>query len=103
MTLRCKEGDLALILYDEPGCESNIGRLVTGSGPARFNSQLKLRCWKILPVRAGWLWYVPFFGGPPRIEFTTRDSWIEIPDAWLWPILGLKTAAVEKACERSPA
>jgi hypothetical protein len=26
MTLRCKEGDLALVLHDEPGGEPNIGR-----------------------------------------------------------------------------
>jgi len=103
MTLRCKEGDLALILYDKPGCEPNIGRLVKVRGPMRVNSQLKLRCWKILPVGAGWLWYVPFGGGPPYIEFTTRDSWIEIPDAWLWPIPGLKNAVLADARERSPA
>ena len=26
--LRCKEGDLAVIVHEEIGCESNIGRLV---------------------------------------------------------------------------
>lgn len=103
MSLRCKAGDLALVLYEEPGCEPNIGRLVEVRGRVTVNTRLKLPCWLILPVGADRLWYVPFVDGPPHIEFVTRNSRVELPDAWLWPVPGLKTAVLAKARKKSPA
>ncbi len=40
MTLRCTDGALALVVYDEPGCESNIGRVVEVRGPVQTNPGL---------------------------------------------------------------
>jgi hypothetical protein len=39
MTLRCKHGDLAVIVGEYPGCEANIGRIVQVRGPAHLSEQ----------------------------------------------------------------
>ena len=39
MTLRCKDGDLAFIVGELPGCEANIGRIVQVRGPAHVSEQ----------------------------------------------------------------
>ena len=39
MALRCKHGDLAVIVGEYPGCEANIGRIVRVSGPAHLSEQ----------------------------------------------------------------
>jgi hypothetical protein len=86
MTLRCKEGDLALVLHDEPGGEPNIGRVVEVRGPVQVSRRLKLPCWLVLPVGPDRLWYIPFADGPPHIEFVSRHGQVELADAWLLPI-----------------
>jgi hypothetical protein len=49
MTLRCKDGDLAVIVGELPGCEANIGRIVQVRGPAQWSEQCgNLMCWVIL-------------------------------------------------------
>lgn len=39
MTLRCKHGDLAVIVGEYPGCEANIGRIVQVRGPSHLSEQ----------------------------------------------------------------
>ena len=39
MNLRCKDGDLAVVVGDFPGCEGNIGRIVQVKGPVRIPRQ----------------------------------------------------------------
>ena len=57
MTLRCKEGDLAVIVGEYPGCEANIGRIVQVRGPAQLTEQSRdLMSWIIRPIsRKKWL------------------------------------------------
>jgi hypothetical protein len=38
--LRCKEGDLAVVICDETGCKINVGRMVTVSGPVKVHERL---------------------------------------------------------------
>ena len=85
MNLRCKDGDLAVVVGDFPGCEGNIGRLVQVKGPVRTPRQYPLPCWRIKPInRRGWLiaendWAV-------TKEVVIWRSGIIHPDCWLLPI-----------------
>jgi hypothetical protein len=48
MTLRCKHGDLAVIVGEYPGCEANIGRIVQVRGPAHLSEQCgELLLWSL--------------------------------------------------------
>ena len=49
MNARCKPGDLAIIMYDEPQCTANIGRIVEVSGPPAYDIDGHLT-WLIQPV-----------------------------------------------------
>ena len=95
MTLRCKAGDLALVVYDEPGCESNIGRAVEVRGPVEINPRIGLQCWLIRPAGSNRRWRVEDSGW----VLTQTVSWksrIEHPDAWLLPIPPLAESESEE-------
>jgi len=85
LNLRCKDGDLAVVVGDFPGCEGNIGRIVQVKGPVRTPKQYPLPCWRIKPInRRGWLiaendWEV-------TKEVVIWRSGIIHPDCWLLPI-----------------
>ncbi len=85
MELICNEGDLALVIYDEPGCEENIGKVVHVSGPVEVNRELQLPCWLIQPVHSN-LWRVRTVRGKLVTESVTWESRVEHPDAWLIPL-----------------
>lgn len=85
MELRCREGELALIIKEEPGCESNIGRTVTvhgplefcpGRGPTWLIEPVTLEPWSVCEYRDGSVWTRPI----------TLEHRIEHPDSWLLPI-----------------
>lgn len=85
MELRCREGELALIIREEPGCECNIGRTVTVHGPLEFRPGRGMT-WLIEPV-ANDPWTVRNFRG--HVLWTgpvTLEHWVEHPDDWLLPI-----------------
>lgn len=84
MELRCREGDLALILKEEPGCESNIGRVVTVQGPILDRPEYG-PTWLIEPVESE-PWTVRELTGEIWTGSITFDSLIEHPDAWLLPL-----------------
>jgi hypothetical protein len=86
MSLRCKQGDLALVVYDEPGCESNIGRAVEVRGPVEINPRIGLQCWLIRPAGSSGRWRVVRDPAPARTEIVSWKNRIEHPDAWLLPI-----------------
>ena len=86
MSLRCKAGDLALVVYDEPGCESNIGRAVEVRGPVAINPRIGLQCWLIRPAGSSRRWRVADDSGWMQTETVSWKSRIEHPDAWLMPI-----------------
>lgn len=87
MKLRCKAGDLAIVVRDEPGCEDNIGRVVQVSGPIVVRPVVG-PTWLIRPIGAQrWQVYRPHLARP--VETATTDdrlSDIEHPDGWLLPL-----------------
>ena len=83
MKTRCVSGDLAFIVHDEPGCEANLGRVVTVHGPSRLTEDRGLE-WLIVPVNPSPLCFKSdgdvVWGTIPA---TTR---IRHSDTWLMPI-----------------
>lgn len=86
MTLRCKDGDLAVIVGEYLGCEANIGRIVQVRGPAHLSEQGgELLCWVIRPISRKNMINVYI----PDILISERVTWksdIKLPDCWLLPI-----------------
>lgn len=83
-TLRCRPGDLAIIIRDEPGYEENVGRIVEVHGPAHVHIEHGLT-WLIVPVT-----HKPYAVRTRRgklydSEITVEDQ-IEHADAWMMPI-----------------
>jgi len=86
MTLRCKHGDLAVIVGEYPGCEANIGRIVQVRGPAVVTEQSDgLLSWIIKPVSRAKMvnLYIPDI---LIKEHVTWKKEIRMPDCWLIPI-----------------
>ena len=86
MGLRCRDGDLAIIVGELPGCETNIGRIVQVRGPAQVNAQCGgLICWVIRPITRKKM----INSYEPNELITERVTWklnIKHPDCWLIPI-----------------
>ncbi len=85
MNFRCKSGDLALVLYDEPCCSENIGKVVEVRGPIQRNSRLKLMCWLIKPINRH-LWHCVRRSGEHYTTYVTWTRQLEHPDSWLLPL-----------------
>ena len=85
MELRCKDGDLAVIVGEMPGCEANIGRIVEVRGPAKLNHQCGLICWRIRTVTRKKLINL-YPSGELIAESVTWKSRTQHPDCWLIPI-----------------
>lgn len=85
MALRCKEGDLALVIHDEDCCKGNIGKLVKVAGPLGRNPRLRKNCWLIEPVKNEPWWCISMLGVVSQrlITFSNR---MEHPDDWLLPV-----------------
>ena len=81
MSDRCKIGDMAIIIKDEVGCETNIGRMVTVMGP-RVVSPVRGTIWRIKPVVGTTMAYVATDG---TVDFGEATD-IEHRDDWLLPI-----------------
>jgi hypothetical protein len=84
MNTRCQLGDLAIIAYDVPGCEYNIGRVVTVRGPAAIGYKGHLT-WLITPLTAE-----PYIVAIPEAGafcFMEPDKMlVEHPDDWMIPV-----------------
>lgn len=80
MNLRCKSGDLAIIIYDTPECSSNIGRVVEVRGPVEFNSlyYINVQCWLIKPIHRNLY----------KVEYTIKGERVVVPKIcyWKYPI-----------------
>ena len=86
MVLRCKDGDLAVIVGELPGCEANIGRIVQVRGPAHISEQCgDLLCWVIKPIdrKKMLILYIPDI---LVSDYVTWRMDIKLPDRWLIPI-----------------
>ncbi len=49
-SLRCKDGDIALVIHDTPGCEQNLGKVFCGKGPAETIIRNGSQGWRIKPL-----------------------------------------------------
>ncbi len=84
--MRCKHGDLAIIVQDFDGCEGNIGVIVTVIGPAINHPATTMTCWQIRPVNRRKLWLIE--DGHAKSEFISKSIEALHPDPWLLPIKG---------------
>lgn len=85
MKMRCKDGDLALVIHDEETCRENIGKLVRVRGPLGYNRRIKQYCWLIEPVKAD-PWRCINNQVQPYLRVVSFASQVEHPDNWLLPI-----------------
>lgn len=82
--MRCKHGDLAIIVHDFHGCEGNIGVIVKVVGPPESHPATEHICWVIKPVKKRKLWVIDKHGC--RQEYVSKKNEAMHPDAWLLPI-----------------
>jgi hypothetical protein len=80
MQLHCRAGDVALVLYDTPPCESNVGRFVHVRGPVHLSGDLRSSCWLIEPGPRN-AWRVEDEPGEAHNQAVNWRSEIERPDA----------------------
>jgi hypothetical protein len=85
---RCRPGDLALVIGEEPGYEENLGRLVKVSGPPAMTTDLGLT-WLVVPV-ADTPYAVMERNGKKRRFRVRLHHRVEHPDTWLLPIRDAK-------------
>ncbi|GAB2587500.1 hypothetical protein GCM10027034_19840 [Ramlibacter solisilvae] len=83
MGTRCRPGDLAIIIKDEPGLEMNIGRFVNVHGP-RLNDPDQGIMWITTPTTATPLPYIDPSTGV--VSTDRRGLVIYHQDDWLLPI-----------------
>jgi hypothetical protein len=78
---RCKPGDIAIIIKDQPGCEANIGRIVHVCGPRKVFTE-RGTVWHIKPVTGSTMTYLDY----DRTVAVGLATDIEHEDDWLLPI-----------------
>ncbi len=96
MKCRCKPGDLALVVRDEPQCLGNVGKLVRVRGPVQRSAHYgDLPTWLIDPITAI-DWLISERSGRTRNHRIVLKDQVEHPDAWLLPMAhGIDALAVE--------
>ena len=101
MKLRCKDGDLAIIVGDFPGCEENLGVIVKVVGPTVWMSKVQLTCWHVYPVSRRKLWTIE----PLEKEWVSKTNTVFHPDCMLMPIAGGSNSvtAQQKVKDSHPA
>ena len=83
--LRCRDGDIALVVKESPMCSANVGKLVRVRGPARIMTTTQMPGWRIKPLHRR-LWYVEELDGRLVRELVNWNSCVFHEDAWLLPI-----------------
>ena len=83
--LRCKDGDLAVVINDTIDCRQNIGHIVQIRGPVRMLKQSGMLGWRIKPLHKR-VWGVTEFDGRSVKELVFWSSGVFHEDAWLMPI-----------------
>jgi hypothetical protein len=82
MRTRCKDGDLTIVIKDEPGCEANLGRFLRVHGPKELRPVLG-PFWHTTAITAAPM----LFRNPSgHVEYINRLKAIRRSDAWLLPI-----------------
>ena len=92
--MRCKHGDLAIIVGDFPGCEGNLGIIVKVIGPPELHHPVQMVCWSIYPIKRRKLWLVDeaWISKEPVSKHNTALH----PDCWLLPIYGNEPQSADK-------
>lgn len=83
--LKCKDGDIALVLNDTLGCEQNIGKVVFVKGPTITIIRSGMQGWRIKPLHPA-LWAVEEERRGVGLEFVEWSSKVFHEDAWLLPL-----------------
>jgi hypothetical protein len=91
MQLRCKDGDLAIVVREFPGCEDNIGRIVRVRCPIKINDRCSLPCWLVKPISKNRYSILEFDDSISHETVRWKDR-IEHPDCGLLPIRPLDPA-----------
>ena len=84
--MRCKQGDLAIIVDDFDGCKGNIGLIVKLIGPA----EIVVMMGQIIPLSGQEMWLVD--EGKAKKALVTPTTQAIHPDKWLSPIKGKSVA-----------
>ena len=92
--MRCKHGDLAIIVDDFDGCKGNIGLIVRVIGPAEI--VLEMACWQIIPLSGQEMWLVD--EGNAEKALVTPSTQAIHPDK-LSPIKGKSVAPAIRELE----
>lgn len=87
MKLRCKPGDIAIVLRDFRGCEGNIGYFVS-IGDVKESHPRYGTMWEVRPCASPLWWVVSRLPsgrlGKPR--YSSNHHNLRHPDAWLKPV-----------------
>ena len=83
--LRCRDGDIALVVKETSICSANVGKLVRVRGPATTIIRTQMPGWRIKPLHRR-LWYVEELNGRLVRELVNWNSCVFHEDAWLLPI-----------------
>ncbi len=83
--LKCKDGDLAVVINDTIDCRQNLGRIVRLRGPVRVLKPSGMLGWRIKPLHPI-PWGVREINGRSVKELVTWQSCVYHEDAWLMPI-----------------
>ena len=102
MKLRCKDGDMALVIHDTVECAANIGRLVRVHGPTRKSFlDESMQCWRISQLDAE-PWLIHEEDGSVTSEIVTLVSRVFHRDEWLMPIrLEVTDESVAASCTQT--
>jgi len=84
--LRCKSGDLAIVIKDTFQSINNIGRIVSVRGPTRYEKFYNLICWQIKPITKEKYWIETRSNDIALPEKVYWNSPVYHPDSWLLPI-----------------
>ncbi len=86
--MRCKAGDLAVIVNDFKGCEANIGIIVEVEGPPQLHPWCGKVVWSIRPVKRRKLWVLDVPPGDMVLEhqWVSKKNRVQHPDEWLLPL-----------------
>lgn len=78
MADRCKQGDMAIIIKDNPGSEANIGLVVHVEGPRKvFVSRGTV--WRVRPINFDTMTYIDYDGTVgigPATDIENEDVWL---------------------------
>ena len=83
--LKCKDGDLAVVINDTIDCRQNLGRIVRLRGPVRILKPSGMLGWRIKPLHPT-PWGVTEINGRSVNALVTWQGCVYHEDAWLMPI-----------------